>query len=230
MNILLSIIVILVTILIYILMKRVYEQYRFPLLVPTATTTLILVVLLLFCHIDYKQYMVGGKWIGELLGPAVVALAYPLFRNKHILKKYGFSLSLGIVGGALVGIFSGIYLSVLLHIDSTFIKALAPKSVTSPVAMDVAMITKSSPSLAAVYVMIAGISGAVFGNILLKYCHVNHFVGIGAAFGTGAHGIGTAKALELGEEEGAISSVAMTLSAVVTVLLCPAAISFVLNA
>lgn len=172
--------------------------------------------------------MLGGKWIDELLGPAVVALAYPLYQNRKALKDFFLPIAVGVLAGATAGITTGLYFSRLLSVDNEIIRSLAPKSVTSPVAMDLANMYGGVPSLAAVYVMIAGISGAMFGPILLKLLRVDHFIGVGLGFGTASHGIGTATALEIGTNEGSISSVAMIISAVYTAIIMPVMIGLIL--
>lgn len=219
---------IILTILVYLGSVRLYAKISLPLFLPICTSTIVLVIFLLIFHIPYTTYMIGGKWIDELLGPAVVSLAYPLYQNRKILFKYLVPIIIGNVGGALIGISSGIYLSKLLNIDENIILSITPKSVTTPVAMDVTKMIGGNPSLAAVFVVFAGIFGAMFGPFILKKCRISHFIGVGIGFGTASHGIGTAKALEVGKKEGAISSVSMTLSAMITAIVCPLVIQFLL--
>lgn len=216
------------TIVIFLLMTRLYKRFTHPLLVPIATTTFVILIFLLIFSIPYKTYMVGGKWIDELLGPAVVALAYPLYQNRKSLKEFFMPVIIGVLAGSTTGIATGLYFSKVLAIDPKVILSIAPKSVTTPVAMDIASVTGGVPALAAVYVMIAGISGAMFGPLLLKLVKVDHFVGVGLGFGTASHGIGTSRALEIGTNEGAISSIAMILSAVYTSIILPVMVSFLL--
>ncbi|MBM7704869.1 LrgB family protein [Metabacillus iocasae] len=216
------------TIIVYVCMKQLYNKVYTPVLVPTATSTLILVIALSLFQVDYDTYMIGGKWIEELLGPAVVALAYPLYRNRHVLVDYKWPIAGGVIMGSMIGIVSGILLSIVWRVDDEVIRSLAQKSVTSPVAMDIAMLIEGSPSLAAVYVMVAGITGAMVGPHLLKKLNINHYISVGTALGSASHGIGTAKALELSPETAAISSISMTLSAIVTVMLCPILIQWIL--
>ncbi len=228
MNIVFTIASIVFTIVIFLLMTRLYKRITHPLLVPIATTTCVILIFLLIFSIPYDTYMLGGKWIDELLGPAVVALAYPLYQNRKSLKEFFVPVIIGVLVGSTTGIATGLYFSKVLAIDPEIMLSLAPKSVTTPVAMDIASVTGGIPSLAAVYVMIAGISGAMFGPLLLKMVKVDHFVGIGLGFGTASHGIGTSRALEIGTNEGAISSIAMILSAVYTSIMLPALVSFYL--
>jgi predicted murein hydrolase (TIGR00659 family) len=214
------------TVVVYYSMKALYVRLYTPLLVPIVTSTVVIVAVLLGLHISYKTYMAGGKWIAELLGPAVVALAFPLYHHRHMLKQLFWPIFNAVFVGAVVGITSGGALAYLFRLDKKLILSLMPKSVTSPVAMDVASLLGGIPTLAAVYVMIAGIFGAMFGPFLLKFFKISHFLGVGIGLGAASHGIGTAKALEIGKQEAAISSIAMTLSAVFAALLCPVMLLF----
>ncbi|WP_232515696.1 LrgB family protein [Aeribacillus pallidus] len=221
MKIIVSILMILATVLIYWLMVKLYNNIHIPLLVPIATSTFVIISLLITFHISYHTYMYGGKWIDELLGPAVVALAFPLYKHRSTLKKYAVSIVLSVVVGTIIGLCSGIMMAVLFGIDKELILSLVPKSVTSPVAMDITDIIGGNPTLAAVYVMIAGIFGAMFGSYLLKLLRIHHPIAIGIGYGTASHGIGTARAAEYGSLEGAIGSISMTLSAIFASIICP---------
>lgn len=220
-NIGIALLTIILTISIYFLTKKLYQVFPTPFTVPLLIGTVFLVVFLLVSGVSYETYMVGGKWIEQLLGPAVVALAYPLYKNRSVLKKYLFPLCVGVTLGAFLGMFSGAQLSRLLGIEELLIYSIMPKSVTTPVAMEVASTLGGIPALAAIFVMIAGIGGVIIGPPLLKLCSITHFIGKGVGLGSAAHAIGTAKALEYGELEGAISSVSMTLSAIIVSIMGP---------
>lgn len=221
MTFLLPILIVSMTIVTYQLMKLLYKKFYTPILVPIATTTFLLIIFLLIFKIPYDTYMIGGKWIVELLGPAVVALALPLYQNRRSLKQYFLPISSGVVVGSVVGILSGLLPALWLNFDQEVIISIIPKSVTTPVAMDLAAMTGGVPTLAAVFVTIAGIGGSMLGPLLLKKMRIKQPIGVGVAFGTASHGIGTAKALEIGKDEAAISSIAMILSAIITSVVCP---------
>lgn len=221
MTMLVSLAMILLTIIIYLLMVRLYNKIHIPLLVPIATSSTAIIAVLLMFHIPYQTFMLGGKWIDELLGPAVVALAYPLYQHRKTLQKFALSIVASALAGTIIGLISGILLSSLFGIDQKQILSLAPKSVTTPVAMDIASMIGGNPTLSAVYVMVAGMFGAMFGPYVLKVFRIRHPISIGIGFGTASHGIGTAKAGENGELAGAIGSITMTLSALFASLLCP---------
>jgi predicted murein hydrolase (TIGR00659 family) len=209
-------------------MTKFYNRFTYPLLVPVFTSSLLVVGLLLVTNTSYITYMGGAKWIDELLGPAVVALAIPLYDHREIVKRNAPIIFFSVIVGAIVGMVSGIILGMVSQINKELIFSIAPKSVTSPIAMEISEIVGGEPALAAVYVMVAGISGAMFGPYLMKVCNIKHSISRGIGFGTASHGIGTARALEIGDVEGALSSISMTLSAVFTSFLCPIVLSFFL--
>jgi predicted murein hydrolase (TIGR00659 family) len=220
-NIGIALISIAVTVAIYFISKRLYKQFSYPFTIPLLIGTTLLIILLTASGITYDTYMIGGKWIEQLLGPAVVALALPLYKQRVVLKKYLFPLSVSVTCGAVLGVISGAQLSKWFGIEEILIYSILPKSVTTPVAMEVAATLGGIPALAAIFVMIAGISGVIIGPSLLKVCHIDHFIGKGIGLGSAAHAIGTARALEYGELEGAISSVSMTLSAIIVSIIGP---------
>ncbi|MBB3907007.1 LrgB family protein [Anoxybacillus rupiensis] len=219
---------ILLTLVVYEVMKKLYVRFYTPLLLPIVTTTGTLVAVLLWFQLPYQTYMEGGKWIGRLLGPAVVALAFPLYHHRQTLKRQFWPIFQAVCAGAMIAIVSGACFSVLFHLNKKVLFSLLPKSVTSPIAMDIAKEIGGIPALAAVYVMIAGIFGAVFGPPLLRALQITHPLGVGIALGSASHGVGTAKALEIGKEAAAISSIAMTLSAILAAFLCPLFVSVLL--
>lgn len=227
MTYMIGIIIILITLIIFSLMRRLYNRFTHPILVPIFTSSLVIVIILFFTHIPYTYYMIGGQWIEQLLGPAVVALAIPLYNHRDLLKRHIMSIFTSVFVGALIGICSGVFISLLTQVEQDLILSLAPKSVTTPIAMEISEITGGTPALAAVYVMVAGISGAMFGPNLMKLCKIKDPISRGIGFGTASHGIGTARALEMGSIEGAVSSVSMTLSAIFTSILCPIILSLI---
>ncbi|KMJ57796.1 hypothetical protein AB685_13180 [Bacillus sp. LL01] len=228
MSIWVSILFILITIVLFLGMRSLYNRVRNPVFNPVATTTLVLIIGLMVSDISYDTYMLGGWWIQELLGPAVVALAYPLYYQRKKILRYRFPLFVGLLSGISIGIISGLLYVKAATLSPAYSASFLPKSVTSPIAMDIAAITGGIPSLAAALVILSGIIGAVFGPMLMKRMGVSHYLGVGVALGCAAHGIGTAKAMEYGEEEAAFSSISMTLSALIYALVLPITIQYLL--
>ncbi|WP_227936546.1 LrgB family protein [Alkalihalobacillus deserti] len=209
------------TVLIYLGAKVFYQRFPHPFTLPLLIATFIIVVVLLVFDIPYNTYYIGGRWLELLLGPAVVALAYPLYRQLEMLKSHFFPIIASVSIGAVIGIVSGIGLSMVFGIEEALVFSLIPKSVTTPVAMEIASTIGGIPALAAVLVMVAGIGGVVLAPYLYKWLNINSEIGKGIGTGCATHAIGTAKALETSEKEGATSSVSMTLSAIIVSIIGP---------
>ena len=169
-------------------------------------------------HTDYAQ---GGKWLLLLLGPATVAIAVPLYRNWPRVRAAALPLCLAIAAGSVTAVGGALGLAWAMGAQPQTLLSLAPKSVTTPIAMGIAETTQGLPSLAAAIVIVTGILGAVLGPWLLRRLGMRDPRAIGVALGTAAHGIGTARAFQEGEETGTFSGVAMGLNGIATALLLP---------
>ncbi|WP_240374563.1 LrgB family protein [Bacillus piscicola] len=209
------------TIIVYVVALKVYQRFHYPFTLPVLTGMITIISFLILTGISYDTYMIGGRWIEHLLGPAVVGLAFPLYNQRKMLKKYFSSIITGVLAGAFAGVLSGYYFSLWAHLEEMVIASILPKSVTTPIAMDIAFMIDGLPPLTAVLVMVAGIGGAVLAPYIYKWFRIEHVLARGVGAGSASHGIGTAKAIENSEMEGAASSVAMTLSAVVVSMLIP---------
>lgn len=212
---------ILLTVVAYFFMTRLYKRYSYSYLIPVLTATTLIIVFLLVFHIPYKNYMIGGQWISSLLGPSVVALAYPLYKQRHFLINN----LLPILGGVLIGAISGMVsvglLAKIIGIDHTLILSIIPKSLTTPVAIEVAKGLGGNTSMAIVGVMIAGIFGAMAAPTIFKIMRVHSPIGRGIALGSASHAMGTSKAAEYSELTFSMSSVTMTLCAIIGSFLGP---------
>ncbi|UOQ84582.1 LrgB family protein [Gracilibacillus salinarum] len=217
----------LATILVFAITKLVYKKIPSPFTLPIFLTSVFFVLLLVTTDFSYSDYWNGGKWIDQFLGPVVVALALPLYRQLELIKRYARTILTGVFAGSVVGVLTGIIGVKLLGFENIIIYTVAAKSVTTPVALSITETAHGNLALAAVFVMIAGISGAMFGPLILKICRVTHPVARGIGIGTASHAIGTSKALELGELEGSVSALSMTISAVFVSFLVPLFLVFV---
>lgn len=192
-----------------------------PLVNPVLIAMGILSGLLLACGTDYRIYYEGTRPIHFLLGPATVALAVPLYKQlDRLLRSLG-ALTAGLLAGSVAAAVSAIGIGQLFGASHQTLMSLAPKSATSPIAMGVAEAIGGLPSLTAVIVILTGISGAVTGAWVLDLCRIRDERARGLALGTAAHGIGTARALQMGEVTGAFSGLAMGLNGVATAVLVP---------
>ncbi|MGG0655958.1 LrgB family protein [Rummeliibacillus pycnus] len=217
----LAIIICIATLAVFFLMKKVYERYYHPILFPVFTCAILIVGVLLIFDIPYETYMIGGQWIDRFLGPAVVSLALPLYRQRKLIKKNYMAIVTGITVAMSASVGTVLVLAELFQQKNEYIKTLIPKSITSPVAMQISNVIGGNPTLTAVFVMITGIIGAVFGPYLYKICKIDTEIARGVAMGSSAHGIGVGKLTEYGEKTLSMGSVSMTLTAVVGAILIP---------
>ncbi|WJY28109.1 MULTISPECIES: LrgB family protein [Sporosarcina] len=212
---------VLLTVVVYFAMDVVYVKFHKPFLVPIITTTGVLIIVLTAFDIPYETYMIGGQWIDKLLGPAVVSLAVPLYKQRGLLKRHWFPIAAGVLAGSGTGMVTGVLFAKLAGFPKELVLSLLPKSITTPIAMQIAGQVGGVPALAAVFVIIAGISGVLISSWLLRALGLDSPLGRGIGLGAATHAIGTSKAIEYGEQEASLSSVAMTLSAILGSLLGP---------
>ncbi|GGA79084.1 LrgB family protein [Ornithinibacillus halotolerans] len=220
-NIVIGVIGILGIVIAYLIGRWLNNKFPSPFTIPILIATVVLVSILLLFGITYETFMIGGKWVNELLGPSVVALAYPLYLQRKLLKKYFLPIFSGVFIGALIGVVSGLLLAKWMNVDEFIVYSLVPKSVTTPVAMNIAESLGGVPPLAAVFVMIAGIGGAVLGPIVFRIFRIHKSVAKGVGLGSASHAIGTSTAMEHSQQAGAVSTVAMVLSAIIVSILTP---------
>lgn len=221
-------VVVLATGLLYLICLQLHKRFNSPFTQPIILTSGIIIIILLIFNIPYNTYMVGGQWIDILMGPAVVALGIPLYNHYHILKRLAGPIIIGVGTGAVIGVSSGIGLAKLFGFDEAYILALAPKSVTTPVAISIAETLGGPISLAAIFVVIAGISGVLMSPVIFKVFKLDTAVGKGIGIGSAAHAMGTAAAMGRSELEASMSTIAMVLSAVIVSVITPYMIMFML--
>lgn len=192
-----------------------------PLLNPVLVSIAILSLVLSFSDTGYSAYFDGARFIHFLLGPATVALAIPLYRQLGRLLRSVWALAAGLLAGSTAAVLASVALGRLLGASHQTIMSLAPKSATSPIAMGVAEHIGGLPSLTAVLVILTGIVGAVAGGWVLDRLKITDERARGVALGTACHGIGTARALQMGEITGAFAGLAMGLNGIATAILVP---------
>jgi predicted murein hydrolase (TIGR00659 family) len=206
----------------YLLADFLYRRSgRRPLLNPVLLAVALLVGVLVASGTSYPAYFEGAQFVHFLLGPATVALAVPLYFNFWKLKRLWLPLTVGLTVGALTAALSAVGIAWLLDASAQTVLALAPKSVTAPVAMGITEKLGGPPTLTAILVVSTGILGAIIGPPLLDRVHVNEPAVRGFAMGTTSHGIGTARAFQESEEAGAFSGLAMGLNALLSSLVLP---------
>lgn len=211
-----------ITLLVYQGAYWIYRRAGFnPLLNPVALSVATLVLLLTFTGTPYQTYFDGAQFVHFLLGPATVALAIPLYAQLDKLKSMLLPLLAALLTGALTAIVSAVGIAWLLGASRSTLISLAPKSVTTPIAMGITEKMGGIPSLTAVLVVSTGIIGAVSAKYVLDLLRVRDHGVRGFAVGVAAHGIGTARAFQVSEEAGAFAGLGMGLNGLATALLFP---------
>lgn len=209
------------TLLVYYLNKRLYRRKQTLLLMPLVMTPVVLVALLLLTHVSWKDYIAESHWLIWLLGPATLAFAVPVYENLEMIKRHWLSLSVGVLTATLVAVCSSVWLARLLMLPESIQRSLAVRSITTPFALAAAQPIGGQPDLVALFVVITGVFGMAIGDVLFLRIAIKQGVAKGAGLGAASHGAGTARAYQLGQQEGVVSSLVMMLSGVVTVILAP---------
>ena len=209
------------TLLVYALAQMVYQRTAAILCNPVFTSIVSIILLLLVCRIPYPTYLQGGQYILFLLGPAVVALAVPLYtRRQEILAKKA-PILVGIAVGAVTSIVTATGLAWLLGGSPEVVLSLAPKSVTTPIAIGIVEKIGGIAPLTAGIVVLTGCLGAICGPEFCRFIGLRDPAAMGLAIGTASHGIGTARMLEVDRLGGAVAGLAIGLNGLMTALLLP---------
>lgn len=205
----------------YLVTRRIFLAYNYPILNPVFLSTLVIVAALKAGDFTLEQYRPAREAMTFLLGPATVALALPLYNNRRVLRSQFLPVLAGVCAGSLATIAAALSAGRLFGLARGVLLSLGPKSVTVPIAVEISRISGGEPPLTAAFVVATGMIGSIVGPVTLSLCRVKHPVARGLALGTVSHGQGTAVALIESETAGAMSGVAMALAAVFTALIAP---------
>ena len=197
-----------------ILKKRLKLAIFNPLLIAVICVMGVLVIF----QVDYESYNEGGKYISYLLTPATVCLAVPLYEQLGLLKKNFKAVVVGILSGTLASMFSVFLLSLLFGFSHEQYVTLLPKSITTAIGMGVSQELGGIVTITVAVIVITGVLGAILAELVFKIFRIQEPVARGLALGTSAHAIGTSKAMELGMVEGAMSSLAIAVAGLLTVV------------
>ncbi|HET6762973.1 MAG TPA: LrgB family protein [Longimicrobiaceae bacterium] len=201
------------------------ERTGWTVLNPVLVAIVVLIAGLRLLHVDYAAYDTGGRWIGWLLGPAVVALGYPLAAQMDEIVRRARSILVSILAGSAAGIVSAAGVAALLGGSRPVVLSLVPRAVTTPIAIGIAQRIGGLPPLSAALVIGTGVVGAVLGPPLYRALGVTSRTAWGLGIGAAAHGVGTARAAQEGEAEGAAAGLAIGLMGIATALLAPLAVA-----
>ncbi|BAM92750.1 murein hydrolase export regulator, LrgB family protein [Bradyrhizobium oligotrophicum S58] len=216
----------LATILLYLLAKRLHRRWPRWWLMPLAVAPALLMIAALALNVSYRDYIRGTHWLVALLGPATVAFAVPIYEQRALIRRRWPLLLAGMVAGSLTAVATSWALAYVLGIDGELRLSLLPRSISTPFAMEISGEIGGSPDLTAVFVVLTGIIGAAVGDIVLARLPLRSTLAKGALFGVGAHGAGTARAHQIGREEGAIAGLVMVLVGLMNVALAPLIVQF----
>ena len=218
-----------ITLLVFFVAQKMYQRWKHALLNPVLLSIITLIGFLKVSDISYDTYFKGGQVISFFLGPAVVALGVPLYLQLEEIKRRGKLILCSVIAGSIVGILSAAGIAGMLGASREVMISMAPKSVTTPIAIGITEKLGGIPPLTAAIVISTGILGAVLGPGLLKRLNIYSPTAFGLAIGTASHGIGTARAVEEGDVQGAMTGLAICLNGIVTAILTPFLIKIVIK-
>ena len=201
--------------------RKLAVRFPTPLLNPLLVSMAILIPFLMLTGIPYEHYFQGSKVLNDLLQPAVVALAFPLYEQLHQIRARWKSIITICFIGSLVAMITGTSIALMMGAPMQIAASILPKSVTTPIAMAVGGSIGGVPAISAVCVIYVGILGAVLGHTLLNIMRIKTKASRGLAIGSSAHALGTARCVEMDFQEGAFSSLALVICGIITSLLAP---------
>lgn len=199
----------------------IQQKTKNPILNPLLLAIILVILVLTVFDIPKETYDLGGSYILFLLGPATVVMAVPLYRQINLLKKDWLPILVGIFVGSATSVLSVIGLARLFGVNIEIAVSMLPKSVTTAIGMEVSKEIGGVVSLTVAVIVLTGILGAVMGPFILKILGIKDEVAQGVAMGTASHAVGTSKAMELGETQGAMSGLSIGIAGLATVLIIP---------
>ena len=194
------------------------KKTKISLINPLLFSIVAVIAILLACHIDYDTYYDGAKYLSYLLTPATVCLAVPLYEQVELLKKNVVAIVAGILSGALTSVTCVLALAMIFHFSHEQYVTLLPKSITTAIGMGISEELGGIVTITVAAIIITGIIGNMFGDVICRLCGIRHPIATGLAIGTASHAMGTAKAMEIGEIEGAMSSLSIAVAGLMTVI------------
>ncbi|OWV13479.1 hypothetical protein B7989_05315 [Fibrobacter sp. UWB5] len=203
------------------------KKFKYSFLNPLLIANILIVGFLLITGISLESYNVGGDYISVMLSPATVVLAVPLYRQISKLKQFWKPILAGIFAGSLTSLACVIVVSKLVGLSNTLMLSLLPKSITIPMGSVVSAQIGGIPPVTIIAITITGITGAVAAPAVCRFCRIKHKVAQGIAIGTASHALGTTKAMEMGEVQGAMSSLSIGVAGLFTAIVTPIILSLI---
>jgi predicted murein hydrolase (TIGR00659 family) len=211
----------LVTLLVFWSARRLHRRFSSPWLAPLAVTPVAVGLVIVATGTSYADYFAGTRWLVWMLGPATVAFAVPIHEQRALIRAHWPVLLVATVAGSATAIATSWWFATLLGLDGTLRLSLLPRSISTPFAMEVSRTLGGVPGLTAVFVVLTGLLGAALGDALIAATGTRPALARGVVFGIGAHAIGTARAVQIGQREGAIAGLTMVLTGLLNLLVAP---------
>ena len=195
------------------------KKWKLAIFNPLLISIALIIIFLLLFHVDYETYEAGARYLSYLLTPATVALAVPLYEQIEPLKNNWKAIMAGILSGALTSAVCVLVLSVLFHLNHRQYVTLLPKSITTAIGMGLSEELGGIVTITVAVIVVTGVIGNMFAESICRLFHITDPVAKGIGIGSASHAMGTAKAMELGEVEGAMSSLSIAVSGFLTVVM-----------
>ncbi|WP_297596485.1 LrgB family protein [uncultured Cetobacterium sp.] len=206
--------------------KDLFNKFKLPILNPIFIAIIIIFIFMEGFNIPTSYYNKGGDILGFFIAPATVCLAIPLYKELNTLKKHYKVIFLGSIVGSITAILSVVLLGELLGIKDVILLSFVPKSITTPIGIEVSKILGGIPSITVFAIMVTGITGNIFAPMMLKLFKIESSIAKGLGIGISSHAVGTSKAIEMGEIEGAMSALSIVIAGIITIFIAPLIVSF----
>lgn len=206
------------TIAVYMLVLKLRSRFPSPFLNPLLISILLIIGLLKLTGISYEHYDRSAKYLTYFITPATICLAVPLYRQFHHLRKNYKAILLAVLSGVLSGLVCILALAYVMKFSHQQYVTFLPKSITTAIGIDLSAELGGNSTITVTAIVLTGIMGSVMGEWICKVFKIKHPISVGLALGTASHVLGTSKALEIGEIEGAMSSLSVAISGIMTIV------------
>ena len=197
------------------------RKWKLAVLNPLLISIILVIAFLVVFHVDYESYNMSAKYLSYLLTPATVCLAIPLYEQVELLKKHSKAIVLGLISGVITSLVCVLVLALLFHFDHAQYVTLLPKSITTAIGMGISEELGGYVTITVAVIIITGVIGNMLAETVCRIFKIEEPVAKGIAIGASSHAVGTVKAMEIGEIEGAMSSLAIAVAGLLTVVLAP---------
>lgn len=202
----------------YLLGEIMNKKFKLAILNPLLISIVFAITFLCVFNVDYETYNKGAKYLSYLLTPATVCLAVPLYQQLDLLKKNVKAVFIGILAGVISSLSSILILSILFKLSHEQYVTLLPKSITTAIGIGVSEELGGIPTITVAVIILTGLFGNLIASNIFKLFHIKNPIAMGLAIGTSSHAMGTARALEMGEIQGAMSSLSVAVAGMLTVI------------